>query len=42
MFKKLAAGHIHQLNLRVLDENDTVVLNHGKPMTAILEIRENA
>ena len=42
MLKKLAAGHIHQLNLRVLDENDTVVLNHGKPMTAILEIRENA
>ena len=42
MFKKLAAGHIHQLNLRVLDENDTVVLNHGKLMTAILEIRENA
>ena len=41
MFKKLAAGHIHQLNLRVFD-NDTVVLNHGKPMTAILEIRENA
>ena len=35
-FKKLAAGHIHQLNLRVLDENDTVVLNHGNPMTAIL------
>ena len=42
MFKKLAAGHIHQLNLRVLDENDKVVQNHGKPMTAILEIRENA
>ena len=42
MFKKLAAGHIHQLNLRVLDENDTVVQNHGKSMTAILEIRENA
>ena len=42
MLKKLAAGHIHQLNLRVLDENDKVVQNHGKPMTAILEIRENA
>ena len=39
MFKGLEVGHIiYQLNLRVLDENGTMVQNHGKPMTAILEI----
>ena len=39
MYKKLVVGHIDQLNLRVLDENGTIVQNRG---TAVLEIRENA
>ena len=39
MYKK---GYIHQLNLRVLDENGTIVQNRGSPITAVLEIRENA
>ena len=42
MYKKLGAGDIHQLNLRVLDENGTIVQNRGRPMTAVLEIQENA
>ena len=41
MYKKLEVGDIHQLNLRVLDENGTIVQNREKSMTAILEIREN-
>ena len=42
MYKKLEVGHIHQLNLRVLDENGTIVQNRERPITAVLEIRENA
>ena len=42
MYKKLEVGNIHQLNLRVLDENGTIVLNRRRPITAVLEIRENA
>ena len=42
MFKKLEVGNIHQLNLRVLDENGTIVRNRKRPITAVLEIRENA
>ena len=41
IFKKLEVGHIYQLNLRVLDENGTIVQNHDKSMTAVLDIREN-
>ena len=41
MYKKLEVGHICQLNLRVLDENGTIVKNLGKSMTAVLDIREN-
>ena len=41
IFKKLEVGHIYQLNLRVLDENVTIVQNHDKSMTAVLDIREN-
>ena len=40
-YKKLEVGHIYQLNLRVLDENGTIVKNHDKSMTAVLDIREN-
>ena len=40
-YKKLEVGHIYQLNLRVLDENGIIVKNHGKSMTAVLDIREN-
>ena len=40
-YKKLEVGHIDQLNLRVLDENGTIVNNHDKSMTAVLDIREN-
>ena len=40
-YKKLEVGHIDQLNLRVLDENGTIVKNHDKSMTAVLDIREN-
>ena len=40
-YKKLEVGHIYQLNLRVLDENGTIVQNHDKSMTAVLDIREN-
>ena len=42
MYKKLEVGNIHQLNLRVLDENGTIVRNRRRPITAVLEIRENA
>ena len=42
MFKKLEVGNIHQLNLRVLDENGTIVRNRKRSITAVLEIRENA
>ena len=42
MYKKLEVGNIHQLNLRVLNENGTIVLNRRRPITAVLEIRENA
>ena len=42
MYKKLEVGNIHQLNLRVLDENGTMVRNRRRPITAVLEIRENA
>ena len=42
MYKKLEVGRIHQLNLRVLDENGTIVQNRERPITAVLEIRENA
>ena len=42
MYNKLEVGHIHQLNLRVLDENGTIVQNRERPITAVLEIRENA
>ena len=41
MYTKLEVGHIDQLNLRVLDENGTIVKNHDKSMTAVLDIREN-
>ena len=41
MYKKLEVGDIHHLNLRVLNENGTEVQNREKPMTAVLEIREN-
>ena len=41
MYKKLEVGDIHHLNLRVLNENATEVQNREKPMTAVLEIREN-
>ena len=40
-YKKLEVGHIYQLNLLVLDENGTIVQNHDKSMTAVLDIREN-
>ena len=40
-YKKLEVGHIYQLNLRVLDENGTIVQNRDKSMTAVLDIREN-
>ena len=40
-YKKLEVGHICQLNLRVLDENGTIVNNHDRSMTAVLDIREN-
>ena len=40
MYKKLEVGHIHQLNLRMLDENGTIVQNRERPITAVL--RENA
>ena len=39
MYKKMEVGHIHQLNLRVLDENGTIVQNRERPITAVLEIR---
>ena len=39
MYKKLVVGHIHQLNLSMLDENGTIMQNRG---TTVLEIRENA
>ena len=42
MYKKLEAGHVHQLNLRVLDETGALVQNRGRPIAAVLEIRENA
>ena len=42
MFKKLEVGNIHQLNLRALDENGTIVRNRKRSITAVLEIRENA
>ena len=38
----MEVGHIHQLNLRVLDENGTIVQNRERPITAVLEIQENA
>ena len=41
MYTKLEVGDIHHLNLRVLNENGTEVQNREKPMTAVLEIREN-
>ena len=42
MYKKMEVGHIHQLTLHVLDENGTIVQNRESPITAVLEIRENA
>ena len=52
MYKKLQNTHIHQLNVRVLDEEGRevknrdkegrVVTNRDKSVTAVLEIRENA
>ena len=42
MYKKMEAGFFDQLKIRVLDENGEVVNNHGRPITAVLEIRENA
>ena len=41
MHKKLEVGILHQLDLRVLDVDCTMVQNHEKSMTAVLEIREN-
>ena len=42
MYKKLQIGHIHQLNMRVLDEKGVIVKNRQRPIAAVLEIRENA
>ena len=39
-YKKMEAGHIHQLNLRVLDEDGKVVDNRESPITTVLEIRD--
>ena len=41
MYKELERGYIHQLNLRVLDEEGAIVDNHQIPITLVLEIREN-
>ena len=40
MYKRLEVGHIHQLNLHVLDEEGAIVQNRKRPITAVLEIRE--
>ena len=42
MYKKMEVGVLHQLDLRVLDVDCTIVQNREKSMTAVLEIRENA
>ena len=50
IYKKLEVGHVHQLNICVLDEEGKEVKNRDKegrvvknrPITAVLEIRENA
>ena len=42
MYKQLEVGHIHQLNLRVLDGNGAIVQNRESLITVVLEIRENA
>ena len=41
MYKELERGYIHQLNLRVLDEEGAIVNNHQMPTTLVLEIRKN-
>ena len=42
MYKELERGTIHQLNIRILDEEGVVVRNRQSPIIAVLEIRENA
>ena len=37
-FKRLKNGAITELKLVVKDENNTVVDNHGLPMSCVLEI----
>ena len=42
MYNKMEVGILHQLDLRVLDVDCTMVQHREKSMTAVLEIRENA
>ena len=42
MYKQLEMGYIHQLNLRILDENGKIPQNRKRSITAVLEIRGNA
>ena len=43
VYKKLEVGHLHQLNIRALDEGGMVVKKtRESPITAVLEIRENS
>ena len=42
MYRKLEAGHVHNLNLLVLDEDGKEITNDNKPITIVLEILENA
>ena len=41
-YKKLEVGHIHQLNIRILDEVGMVVKKRESPITAVFKIWENA